>query len=42
MPNRTWIAAYKLLTGEVDQIDLVYSDLLVTAENAEEILPMAN
>ena len=42
LAEQNLIAAYKLLTGEVDQIDLVYSDLLVTAENAEEILPMAN
>ena len=42
LAEQNLIAAYKLLTGEVDQIDLVYSDVLVTAENAEEILPVAN
>ena len=35
-------AANLLLTGQEEQVDLVYADTLVTAENAEEILPVAN
>ncbi len=42
LAEQNLIAASKLLTGEVDNIDLVYNDTLVTAENAEEVLPYAN
>lgn len=42
LAEQNLIAANKLLTGEIDQIDLVYDDKLVTAENAEEVLPYAN
>ncbi len=42
LAEQNLIATNKLLSGEVDQIDLVYADMLVTAENAEEVLPFAN
>lgn len=42
LAEQNLLATYKLLSGETNQVDLVYSDKLVTIENAAEELPFAN
>lgn len=42
LASQNLLAAYKLLSGEVENIDLVYDDTLVTIDNAAEVLPVAN